>query len=77
MATTKAIPGTSNICRETVSGDGIRRHLLQCIPDRTGLRPMQNTRRRDGRWIDRKTAYISVRSQEQPSGWSWECAATT
>ena len=60
------VPGTCNLCNETVSGDRIRRHLLSCIAARTGLRPSQTPRRNDRRRTALKTAYISVRSREQP-----------
>ena len=66
MPTNTTIAGVCNICLQTVSGDRIRQHLIRCILDRTGLRPAQNPRRRDGRRIARKTAHISVRAPARP-----------
>ena len=66
MPATTTLPGTCNICQETVSGNRIRRHLLRCIEARTGLRPAQSLRGKNRRRTALKTAYISVRSTQQP-----------
>ena len=66
MAVSIAIPGTCYLCRQTLPGRRIRRHLLQCIESRTGLKPAQNPRRRDGRRTAQKTAHLSVRTRERP-----------
>ena len=66
MAVSTAIPGTCYICRQTLPGDRIRRHLLDCIDSRTGLKPSQNPHRRDRRRTSQKTALLSVRGKEQP-----------
>ena len=58
--------GTCNLCNETVPGNRIRRHLLRCVQARTGLKPSHDPLRKDRRRTALKTAYISVRSQEQP-----------
>ena len=65
-STRTSIPGTCNLCLETVPGNWIRRHLLRRIETRTGLRPSRDPRRRDRHRTSLKTAYISVRSSEQP-----------
>ena len=51
---------------ETVPGNRICRHLLRCIETRTGLRPSRDPSRKDRRRNALKTAYISIRSREQP-----------
>ena len=66
MAVSTAIPGTCCICRQTMPGSRIRRHLLHSIESRTGLKPSPNPRRRDRRRTALKTAYLSVRAREQP-----------
>ena len=66
MPVRSAIPGTCNICQETVPGNRIRSHLLRCVEDRTGLKPSQDPLRKDRRRTALKTAYISVRHREQP-----------
>ena len=66
MPARTTIPGTCNLCRGTVSGNRIRRHLLRCIEARTGLSASRNPGRRDRRRNALKTAYISIRSREQP-----------
>ena len=60
------VPGSCNICHETVAGSRIRRHLLRCIETSTGLSPSRDPGKRDRRRTAAKTAYISVRSREQP-----------
>ena len=60
------VPGTCNICQETVPCNRIRRHLLRCVQARTGLKPSQDPLSKDRRRTALKTAYISVRSREQP-----------
>ena len=47
-------------------GNRIRRHLLRCVQARTGLKPSQDPLRKDRRRTALKTAYISVRSRDQP-----------
>ena len=66
MPVRSAIPGTCNICQETVPGNRIRRHLMRCIEACTGLSPSRDVRRKDRRRTSLKTAHISVRSREQP-----------
>ena len=66
MPASTAIPGTCNICGETVQGNRIRRHLLRCIETQTGLKPSQDPRRKDRRRTALKTAHISIRSREHP-----------
>ena len=66
MAVSTAIPGTCFICQQTVPGDRIRRHLLDCIESRTGLKPSPNPRRRDPRRTAWKTACLSIRARERP-----------
>ena len=43
------IPGTCNICQETVPGNRIRRQLMRCVQARTGLMPSQDPLRKDRR----------------------------
>ena len=71
-----AIPGTCCICRQTMPANRIRRRLLHCIESRTGLKPSPDPRRRDRRRTARKTAHLSVRARERPTGWSWASGAT-
>ena len=66
MPASTAIPGTCNICGETVQGNRIRRHLLRCIETQTGLKSSQDPRRKDRRRTALKTAHISIRSREHP-----------
>ena len=62
----RSIPGICCVCRQTVAGSRIRRHLPRCIETHTGLRPARNPRRRDQRRVSQKTAHISIRSKERP-----------
>ena len=66
MPVRTAIPGTCNLCQETVFGNRIRRHLLRCIEGRIGLSRSRDPGRKDRRRTSLKTAYISIRSPEQP-----------
>ena len=60
------VPGACNLCQGTVPGNRIRRHLLRCIEANAGLSPSRDPGRRDRRRTALKTAYIPVRSGEQP-----------
>ena len=66
MSARTAIPGICSLCQETVPGSRIRRHLLSCVEAHTGLKPSQTPGKKDRRKIALKTAYISIRSREQP-----------
>ena len=66
MPAATEIPGTCNICGETVQGNRIRRHLLRCIETQTGLKPSRDPGRNDRRRNALKTAYISIRSTGGP-----------
>ena len=66
MPSSTAIPGTCNLCHTTVPGNRIRQHLLRCIEARTGLSASRAPRSKDRRRNALKTAYISIRSREQP-----------
>ena len=66
MPVPTATPGTCHICKETLAGNRIRQHLLHCLESRTGLKAVRDPLRRGGRRTALKTAYLSVRSKEQP-----------
>ena len=65
-AVNTTIPGTCCICDQTLPGDRVRRHLLQCIESRFGIKPPPAPRRRDRRRNAQRTACLSVRTREQP-----------
>ena len=66
MPASTEIPGSCNLCQGTVPGNRTRRHLLRCIEANTGRSPSRDPGRRDRRRTALKTAYIPVRSREQP-----------
>ena len=65
MTLTTSAPGICSICGKTLSGNRIRRHLLQCIRATYGLTVVERTRGR-GRNSSPDTLHISVRAQESP-----------
>ena len=62
MPANTTMAGVCHLCHDEVDGDRIRRHLIRCISDLTGLQPSQTLSRRN----PRKTAYISVRAPNRP-----------
>ena len=54
-----------------MDGGQVRQHLVSCIQVLTGLQPARNPQGRGRGRIAQRTAYLSVRARERPTGWSW------